>query len=356
MKDSIVCRTQAVFLAIVLGIAFASGSGLPSTGQGRADKSRLPLFSLKLSAGAANLHNGTGDPETFRQQIEGLYGSLLNGFLAPSYKAVFHWPERPYVPDFALDLMMRINDRMAIALGSGYFWNSSRGDYSFDYSHARPNGSLEEDSASYAQKFRIGVVPITLNLYFFQPVGGFDVFAYGGLGYYFGRLTHDYSVIASLMNTTGSAANPSSQTIFDETLTVSEKAHAGALGLQGGAGIEFELARGLTLGAEVYDRFLNFKNWQGDSTAIDQTRDRRYSSSRGWYRDDQRTSQGQDTGTMWYGLDRDPWLGLISDILYVGDSRQPNDSSEFRKRSASVNLSTVGLKIGLRFQFDLPWF
>ena len=157
------------------------------------------------------------------------------------------------------------------------------------------------------------------------------------------------------MNTSGSLANPSAQTIFDETLTVSEKAHKGAFGVQGGAGIEFKLTGGLTLGAEFYDRFLNFENWIGDSTTSDQTRERRYTSSRGWYRDVQQTSQRQDTGGMWYGFDLDPWLNLYSDVLYVGDNRQPNDASEFRKRSASINLSTIGILISLRHNFDLPW-
>jgi hypothetical protein len=355
MKRPRLCSGRASILAAALIIPLLVRESYPSTGQAGPATPGTPLFSLKLSGGATHLPNGIGDFKILKDQIEGLYTSLLNGVLAPAYKTNFNWPQPAYIPDFGLDLMVHLNSRVAIALGTGYFWDSSTGNYSFSYSHARPNGSLDQNTATYLQKFKVSVLPVTLNLYFFQPVRGFRFFAYGGFGYYFGRLTHDYSVTANLTNTSGSLANPSAQTIFDETLTMSEKAHEGAFGVQGGAGIEVKLTGGLTLGAEFYDRFLNFQNWSGDSTSSDQTRDRLYTSSRGWYRDVQQTSQRQDTGGMWYGFDRDPWLSLYSDVFYVGDNRQPNDASEFRKRSASINLSTVGILISIRYNFDLPW-
>jgi hypothetical protein len=353
MKRSRFSAGLALFLGAALAIPLLAGEENQTAGQARPVAASQPAFSLKLSGGGAYLPNGTGDLKVYRDQIKGLYDSLLNGFYAPSYTTIFNWPQHSVIPDFALDLMVHLDSQFALALGTGYFWDSDDGNYSYNYSHARPNGSLDQNAVSYLQKLKVSVVPITLNLYFFQPVAGFTVFAYGGFGYYFGHLTHEYIVDANLMNTSGALANPSAQTIFDETLTVTEEAHKGAFGLQGGAGVEFELSRGFTLGAEVFDRFLNFENWTGDATTADQTRDRRYTSSRGWYRDVTQTSQRQDTGGLWSGIDLDPWLDLYSDVLYVGDNRQPNDASEFRKRPTSVNLSTVGVLISLRFSFDL---
>jgi hypothetical protein len=355
MKGSRLYPGYAILLATALIIGLLVREGSPSTGETGPARAGTPLYSLKLSGGATHLPNGIGDIKILKDQVEGLYTSLLNGVLAPAYETNFNWPQPTYIPDFGLDLMVHLNSRVAVALGTGYFWDSSTGNYSFSYSHARPNGSLDQNTASYLQKFKVSVVPVTLNLYFFQPVGGFRVFTYGGFGYYFGRLTHDYSVTATLMNTSGPLANPSAQTIFDETLNVSEKAHQGAFGVQGGAGIEVNLTGGLSLGAEFYDRFLNFRSWSGDSTSSDQTRDRRYTSRQGWYRDVQQTSQRQDKGGMWYGFDLDPWLDLYSDVFYVGDNRQPINASEFRRRNASINLSAVGLLISIRYNFDLPW-
>ncbi len=355
MRQSTLRMVLTVLLAAVLAAPLLSGPCDEPVGQAQRARTATPLFSVKLSGGMTHLPNGVGDIKVLRDQTEGLYTSLLNGALAPAYKTTFAWPQHSYIPDFAIDLMFHLDSRVAIALGTGYFWDSTTGNYSFNYSHARSNGSLDQNNASYVQKFNVKVIPVTLNLYFFQPVGGFNVFVYGGFGYYFGRLTHDSSVTATLMNTSGALANPSAQTIFDETLTVNEKAHKGAFGVQGGAGVEYKLGGGLTLGAEFYDRLLNFPDWTGDLTSSDQTRDRRYTSSRGWYRDVQQTSQRQDTGGMWYGIDLDPWLDRYSDVLYVGDNRQPTDASEFRKRTASINLSSVGVLVSIRYNFDLPW-
>lgn len=107
--------------------------------------------------------------------------------------------------------------------------------------------------------------PITLNLYYFFPIGRkITVFLNAGGAYYFASFeqTNVYGHDSELASESPIYLDYIST--YSDSGTVKENAKAESFGIQGGLGLEFDITSTIALVAEISGRVVNFKDWTGD--------------------------------------------------------------------------------------------
>jgi len=324
--------------ALSAGARAAAGlEGTPNTGP--------PQFSLKIGGGFGFLPGRGGDIDLLRSHMEYEYTSR-----SPSVTAEFDWDRLSCAYDFPVELIIRLNPYLGIGLGTGIFTSAVQASYTKDYQYTLTGSDWSSTYVNHyetARDFKIRLIPARINLYLFYPLGALTVYSYGGLGYYWGKLTHSLNSNTELKyEYRGSGGYSSKDEDYDDR-TIEESARRGGLGFQGGLGAEFTLMRNVALGVEVFGHHFNYLLWQGSSITDYTTTSKHWTSREGSSPDDIKSGSLEYEGTLWYQHD-----GSANHDIYVGDERNPPLFNA--KREARIDLGAIGIRLTLRIHFGRP--
>ena len=311
--------------------------------------------SFRLSGSLGFLQDGAGDIDKARRGIETAIFDIYDG---DRYSTNFSWEKPSRTNDFRVELVFRLSRNFGISIGSGYILAKNSGSYSIAYNNGWDYGNNRLGNSSenvvYTRNYDVSSIPITFDAYLFLPVGKketFKFFAHAGAGYYFGMLKHtmnmDWTYLSQRTNN-GSLEYKNEGTGKDE---LTEKTTSNSWGYHGGLGLDVRLTRLLSIGAEVYGRHIEFRNWEGSQVVNSE-----YGSSQ-WSRwNGEHTSESSDTesayGKMWtyevdYSKENDGYA-----IMAVKDEK-PESRYYKNVRWSSVNLNSYGFSVSIKLSFDL---
>ena len=317
--------------------AAAGSDGIPDNGP--------PRFSLKIGAGLGFLPGRGGDLELLRLHAEYNYTSR-----SPDVRAEFDWDPMSSGGDFPLELVVRLKPYLALGLGTGLFHSAVHASYTRDYESTRTyydSSSIDDNHYENARDIKIRLIPVRINLYLFYPLGRLSIYSYGGLGWYWGKLTHSASAYTEIKSEYRSSSGYSSKDEDYDERTIEENAGKSGLGFQGGLGAELGLTRNLSLGLEIFGHHVNFTDWQGSSTTEYATTAKNWTSREGWSPDIVTRGTLNDEGTLWYFQDRN-----FNHDLYVGDERSLPLLT--MKREARIDLRALGIRLMFGWHFGRP--
>jgi len=329
----------AAFTAVVLvrlDAAAVSGEA-PDNGPSR--------FSLRIGGGLGFLPGRGGDLELLRHHTEYVYTSRSS-----AVRAEFDWNPLSSGGDFPLEFVIRLKPTLALGLGTGLFRSAVHASYTRDYESTitiSGDSMIDDDHYENTRDIMIRLIPVRINLYLFFPLGRLRIYSYGGLGWYWGKLTHSASAYTEIKSEFRSSTGYSSKDEDDDERTIEEDAGKSGLGFQGGLGAELALTRNLSLGLEVFGHHVNFTDWQGNSTTEYTTTAKNWTSREGWSPDIVTRGTLDDQGTLWYFQDRN-----FNHDLYVGDERSLPLLT--MKREARIDLRALGIRLMFSWHFGRP--
>ncbi len=282
--------------------------------------------SFKLSLGSGNLLDGAGDLSRVNKSSEER-GAVIS--------------------DLGADFIINITPTIGIGLGSGFIIMSSKKKISTTIKYPESWVTTEEKS-SVAEKYKITAIPLNFNLYIFRPVGKsnkYTFFGYAGVGYYLGKLTH---VKEENSFSNYESSDSSSKGEYNDNETLNEKAKCNSMGFHGGLGLEMKLSSAVSLGAEVFGRYVNFKNWEGEASTSWKSKHRYWDSQSGWNEETSSGGEGRH-GFLWtIYMDR----GSFNKEVYMLFWKEKPSSTLIKKvRKSSINLNTVGFRLSVKVRF-----
>jgi hypothetical protein len=344
-------------LVLLIGVLALAAVSLPASAAEN-DSTGIQGFSLKFSGGLGYALSGGGDLERARLSEVGYFQDL--GRL-DFYSTSMNWKRMSFLPDFSVEAIFNVSPSVGIGIGLGYIPVRSKGNYGFTYLE---NGTESwgtytyQDTGAFTQEYKMDVIPVTLNVHYTEALGIFNFYGYGGVGYYMGKMSHDFSSNLDLTYQDHSdiyyddqAEQTSQDAIHDDIKpTNGPLGFRGALGFNGGLGLELKLGSKLGLGLELFGRLLSFA-MDGTSTDTYSSRTRQWREDIGWYSDVSTSQSSSVTGTLWYYESLDSTLNKYYSNVQILDV-EPAGSTIRSLREASINLNAVGFKISLFLHFD----
>ncbi len=221
-------------------------------------------FSLKLMGGFSTM--GGGDLNDAITESHRLYSD----YTKEEFIGSFDLDEFRWITDFKGELILHLTSNIGIGIGTEYLSKTNKGTAKLDYSYEETylyrtyyyEYKLNDDIS-----WSIKAIPILLNLYYFVPIGSRAVISINvGGAYYFGSLEYKDGYDYSRDYSFESATYLDSSDTYSYNGTIEEKTKSGALGFQGGLGLEFYITSNIALVAEISGRVVNFKDWTGDFT------------------------------------------------------------------------------------------
>ncbi len=215
--------------------------------------------------------------------------------------------------EYEAEFILSLPAGFGVGVGVGYI---RRGEMTELSVTLPPSGSAGADLEP-----KISAVPINLSAYYFTPgIAPLKFFAFGGIGYYFGRMTIDIR----------EESTPPDFWSEQEGLLKDW-----GFGLHGGVGLEFKVAPRIALFLEGRARYCKLKSWKGDST---------YEDSDGF--------RETDLGSLWYFelLDQNYGSGEWFPGITIS-TRAPSDPDLRNVRKFEVDLSGISLRTGIRIKF-----
>jgi len=283
---------------------------LTSTGIGQA-QDFIKGFSLKFTGGYGTM--ATGDYNTIGEDQEQYfddYKALIESWNGFQVSRTGEFKKINMGLEFEGELIMDLGGTFGIGFGVGYIRRSNESETGLSIPGI---GSI-----SYSIEPIITVTPVNLSLYFFPPIApSMNIYLYGGLGYYMGKLTATSEMAAD------GYWEKSESELKDK-----------GLGFHAGAGLEFNIAPKIVIFIEGKGRYCKLKSWEGDSTLTD---------SDGW--------TGSESGTLWYYeaqgfYDTGKWYSMI-----VLQEDKPSGYDIRNIREFAANLSGISLRTGIRIKF-----
>jgi len=279
-----------------------------SASMGFSQQSSITLSGGFGYAAGGDLNTSITGTSDYRRDIYGASGELL-----PPHSGM----------NFNVEFMHHFAPNFGLGMGIGFFQTSkSSGPSSFSLS-TPDNITLASD---YSITPKVSVVPVTLNLHYFLPVGSkgkFDLQA--GFGYYVTVL--DFRSQDSLyLAYFGSSLRWTEDFTFRST--------RGGLGFQAGVGFELEVAPNVAVILNVFGRYASVSGFAGTYTykeSGDSAADETGSGYTFWFYDekvDSKTYSQYD----FYG-EKPDWEGLSN------------------VREGKVDLTGFGATLGLRIKF-----
>jgi hypothetical protein len=315
--------------------------------------------SFKLSGSFLGyLQDGGGDIDQVRRGIEANLTDLDQYLF---YTTSFNWEKPDRASDFRVELMFKISRNFGISIGSGYLFVKNQGAYAIGY-YSEENFEWyysdyyyqDQEDCDYTRKYSVSAVPITVDTYFFLPLGKkkiFNIFAHVGAGYYFGKMEHTLGLDDTyrfLTEENGSTSH-TSEGVLSGTLT--ERTNSRSWGYHGGLGLDIGMARFISFGAEVYGRHVEFKDWEGSQVVTGTQKGKYWSEYYGEGTVDE-TETDSAFGNLWtYGVDGVNENSTYT-MMWVSDER-PEGSWLKDVRKSSINLSSYGLSVSLKLSFNL---
>jgi hypothetical protein len=195
-----------------------------------------PRFSLKVGGGGgyATLGDfGLGVKGQF-DYLKDEYGDVKGTYEAP------HWGAAA-----GGEIICRIGGRLSVGLGSGYIRHATASQVTYVLGFIDVKERINP---------RLTVIPIELSLHLQLPLGRvFSLDLYAGPGYYLGTLDYEYRMDLSLLGLDG----------YDVYTFSSRR---GAVGFQGGLGLEMALGSRLALVLNIGGRYARLVDFKGDWT------------------------------------------------------------------------------------------
>ncbi len=342
-------------LVVVAGLCFFLTSA--ATGKEKEDSTQdggLHL-SLKISGGAGFLFNGAGDLERFRSgrsQFASDYRQIAGS------TSTFDWKKLSMIPDINAEIMLELGSHFGIGIGSGFLNATSKGTYSLQGTTTQNpwwGTSTETETDTYSQNYRIRAVPVTLNFYYFRPLGAarkFNLYVYGGAGYYFAKLTHAYKDEYAYHYEDNSWIYFNEKENYQFTSTAGESSKQNRIGFRAGLGLEMGLSSFLSVGIEAFGRLVNFSNWTGDYSDSWTSRDQLWQEKLGWFYDQTSSGASAEHGNLYMYNVNEAKLNKNYPAMWIWQS-QPEGSAISSIRKASINLNAIGALISVRLRFGL---
>jgi hypothetical protein len=138
------------------------------------------------------------------------------------------------------------------------------------------------------------------NLYYFTPLGdSLNFYIYGGVGYYLGKLTHNCKHDYTCFTETQFLYSWDEKYDYRSSVTIKEESKQSTVGFKGGLGLEMNMGPSISLGLEVFGRFVNFNNWEGDYSRSWTSRERLWHKLYGWYFDETLSGSSSEHGNLW---------------------------------------------------------
>jgi len=264
-------------------------------------------FRIKLAGGYGTMT--TGDYNSFGAGLDDLLSTLeaLGATTEGNFNKIN--PGFEYEVEFILSLPAGFG----VGVGVGYIQRSKMTELTATIP------MLGSASASITPK--LSAMPINVSAYYFTPgIAPLKFFVYGGIGYYYGRLTIDIR----------EDSTPPDFWSEQESLLKDQ-----SFGLHGGVGLELKVDSRIAVFLEGRARYCKLTSWRGDGT---------YEDSDGF----------TDTfeGLMWYfeELDQNYGSGEWFPGITVTTGR-PSGPDIRNVREFEANLSGVSLRTGIRIKF-----
>jgi len=264
-------------------------------------------FRLKLSGGYGTMT--TGDYNSYGAGLNDLLSTLEA--LGATTEGEFNKINLGF--EYEAEFILSLPAGFGVGVGVGYIQRSKM----TELSATMPL----EGSASASLEPKITAVPINVSAYYFTPgIAPLKFFVYGGIGYYYGRLTIDIR----------EESTPPAFWSEQEAMLKDQ-----GFGLHGGVGLEFKVAPRIALFLEGRARYCKLNSWNGDST---------YEDSDG--------NTGDEVGSMWYFelLDQNYGSGEWFPGITISTGT-PSGPDIRNVRKFEVNLSGISLRTGIRIKF-----
>ncbi len=278
---------------------------------------------------------------------------------SPFFSATYKVKEIHGLPEVGGEVVLRLSSRWGVGIQACWQRQQRSGDISSQLAKAEttslvPSGTktiqLEETSIKDAS-FTLEAIPVALTInYLFlrREKFSFEVGVGGGIGW--GKLTYgeDYRYF---FRYTEEVIAPASSLEYTEAFSSSgeyqEKTGSYGISLFSRLGLCFQISSTLSLIAELFIRSLPFQNWEGEST-----------ESFNWQQNwgpggayfDRGESKETVSGRLWRVDVRSSETGSSYPRLVFADDK-PASSAYASVRPARLNLSGVGLRLGLAFGF-----
>jgi len=264
-------------------------------------------FRLKLSGGYGTMT--TGDYNS--------YGAGLNDLIS-TIEALGASTEGEFTKinlglEYEAEFILSLPAGFGVGVGVGYIQRSE----TTELSATLP----PSESASATLEPKITAVPINVSAYYFAPgIAPLKFFVYGGIGYYYGKMTIDIREESA----------PPAFWSEQEAMLKDQ-----GFGLHGGVGLEYNVAPKIALFIEGRVRQCKLKSWEGDGN---------YEDSDGF--------TDTDEGSMWYFELLDQNYGSGEWFPGMTISTPPPSGPDIRNvRKFEVNLSGISLRTGIRIKF-----
>jgi hypothetical protein len=261
-------------------------------------------FALKLTGGMNYM--SLGDWNAFMNGWTDYYNYVANeagGTMEGEFKSI-RWGL-----DFEGDVIIYLNPRLGITIGSGYI-SGKKG----------PDGNkiiqtLPDEAITVNHDMKISAIPVKIGVYYcLARFSKFGFFLSGGIGYYFAKISEVYK---NQWNGGWSHEN--------------QKANGEEIGFHGGIGLELDITKNIAFVVEGYGRYAKIRDLIGE---------RDWSMSFG-------PSGSRKGGLYYFDLDI-PDYGLLPYIEI--SSGTPGGLNRRNVRKATVDLSGFTVKIGIKIR------
>lgn len=166
-------------------------------------------------------------------------------YLATDFNASGAFKVPTLGPSFGGEFIFYFGPRLGIGLGVGYFWHEKESAVSYTYDVLGVKQTL---------KPKFSVIPITANLHcLLSPSSRVSIDLSAGAGYYLAFLRWENRMDMEIMGFSG---------YFDYAF----KSTRGAIGFQGGVGLEVKIASKLAIVWTILGRYASLSEWKGNWT------------------------------------------------------------------------------------------
>ncbi len=276
MKNKKATEKGNKFIALVIAFYLAGLSGSLTAKEQKYGEARENhessgkkiKFGIKLSGGMGYMLNGAGDLNKFRKGWENRMTDLGS---EEYYSSTFDGKRLSILPDMKLDLIINITPNFGISFGSGFITGSNKVNWALSHNYSGTSSKRGDytgvENQDSTRDYKITAIPLNLGFYFFLPMkksGRFTFLGHAGVGYYIGKLTHDctYNLISKINFADGYRGE------HNDNEAINEETKCNSLGIHGGLGLEMKISSAISLGVDLFGRYVNFKNWIGDHSLL----------------------------------------------------------------------------------------
>jgi len=323
-------------------------------------------FGFSLSGGIGNIDGGD-----FNRNIRD-YNTWVADYedYWDEHSYSIDWKEMKWLPKFGGEFNVRFGRYFGVGLGAEYIRKTNPGTIGNAYEDSMTvyhTGYYEVFSESYQSTDTISqtmtVVPVTLSLYGFLPLGRqAEAYLKAGVGYYFGKITSSmdseggYTYNDNFYWNNGVPYPPHLHQVVTGTSQSTWEATSSAVGFHFGVGFDINLTPSIAVFGEAFYRLVNFKEWKGSSAG-----EMEMVQTWGWTDSTQPTNL-PNTSTLSLNDDFEGQLWFYEDIWedfdteaygYIDLFEDEPEENDWTKniRPAEINLNGFAFKVGIRIFF-----